>query len=140
MLTVSACGSGGSAAQNTPTGPAMIGVTTTSLGTFLVGPDQRSLYLFEADTGTQSTCADMCAQDWPPLLTAGAPTAQGTAAKGELGTTKRSDGTTQVTYHGHPLYYYSGDQQPGDTHGQGLNQYGAGWDVVAPSGNKIEGG
>jgi predicted lipoprotein with Yx(FWY)xxD motif len=82
----------------------------------------------------------MCAQDWPPLLTAGAPAAQGAAMKAELGTTKRADGTTQVTYHGHPLYYYTGDQQPGDTRGQGLNQYGAGWDVVAPTGNKIEGG
>ena len=56
-----------------------------------------------------------------------------------LGTTTRSDGKAEVTYNGHPLYYYAGDQQPGDTNGQGLNQFGAGWDVLAPSGKKIEG-
>jgi predicted lipoprotein with Yx(FWY)xxD motif len=138
VLTISACGGSGGGAS-TPTGPAMVGTTNTgALGTFLVGPDGKSLYLFEADTGPQSTCSDQCANDWPPLLTAGSPTAGAGAMQAVLGTTARSDGTTQVTYHGHPLYYYGGDSKVGDTNGQGLNQYGAGWDVVSPAGDKIE--
>jgi predicted lipoprotein with Yx(FWY)xxD motif len=55
-------------------------------------------------------------------------------------TTKRTDGTTEVTYHGHPLYYYAGDAQPGDTKGQALDQFGAEWYVLAPSGSKIDEG
>jgi hypothetical protein len=56
-----------------------------------------------------------------------------------LGTTKRSDGTTEVTYNGHPLYYYAGGQQPGDTSGQNLDQFGAEWYVLSPAGKKITG-
>lgn len=57
----------------------------------------------------------------------------------ELGTTKRTDGTTEVAYNGHPLYYYAGDAKPGDTTGQGLDLYRAEWNVLSPAGEKIEG-
>jgi predicted lipoprotein with Yx(FWY)xxD motif len=57
-----------------------------------------------------------------------------------LSTIQRSDGSTEVTYGGHPLYYYAGDSNPGDTNGQGLNQFGAGWYVVTPQGAKIDNG
>ncbi|WP_405626498.1 hypothetical protein [Streptomyces sp. NBC_01396] len=112
--------------------------TAGKLGTILVDAKGRTLYLFEADKSTQSTCNGSCAAAWPPLLTSGSPTAGGSAKSGLLGTTKRSDGKTQVTYHGHPLYGYAGDSKPGDTNGQDLNQFGAAWYVLDVSGQKVD--
>ena len=115
-----------------------VAVASSPLGQLLVDSSGRTLYLFELDKGTSSTCDGPCAQAWPPLLTKGAPsTGTGTNAA-DLGTTTRKDGTTEVTYHGHPLYYYVGDSKAGDTTGQGLNQFGAKWYVLAPSGDKID--
>lgn len=111
----------------------------TSLGTILVaGPKQMTVYLFEADRGSASTCAGACAQAWPPVTTTGNPKAEGGALAANLGTTTRSDGTKQITYKGHPLYYYVTDQQSGETTGQGVNSFGAAWYVLAPSGKKID--
>ena len=104
-----------------------------------MGPDGRTLYLFEKDTGTQSTCSGACAMAWPPLLTTGAPKASGAAKSALLGTTMRDDGTVEVTYAGHPVYYFSGDAKPGDTAGQEVEAFGAEWYVLAPSGSAIEG-
>ena len=104
----------------------------------MVWRNGKSLYLFEADSGTQSTCSGACAQAWPPLTTNGAPKAASTASPSLLGTTARSDGTTQVTYSGHPLYHFAGDNKPGDTNGEGSTAFGAGWDVLSPTGGKIE--
>ena len=112
--------------------------TAGKLGTILVDANGRTLYLFEADKSTQSTCNGACAAAWPPLLTSGGPTAGGSAKPGLLGTTKRSDGKTQVTYNGHPLYGYAGDSKPGDTNGEGLNQFGAAWYVLNTSGEKVD--
>ncbi|MDH6626152.1 putative lipoprotein with Yx(FWY)xxD motif [Streptomyces sp. LBL] len=112
--------------------------TAGKLGTILVDAKSRTLYLFEADKSTTSTCNGSCAAAWPPLLTSGNPTAGGSAKAGLLGTTKRSDGKMQVTYHGHPLYGYAGDAGPGDTNGQGLNQFGAAWYVLDDSGKKVD--
>ena len=83
---------------------------------------------------------DACAAVWPPVTVTGAPRAGDGLVANKLGTTKRADGKTEVTYNGHPLYYYVADTAPGQTLGQGLNQFGAGWDVLSPSGDKIEGG
>ncbi|HXA54824.1 MAG TPA: hypothetical protein VNV37_08115, partial [Solirubrobacteraceae bacterium] len=96
-------------------------------------------YLFEADKGSTSTCNGACAQVWPPVTTTGAPKAEGEAVAGDLGTTTRADGTKQVTYKGHPLYWYASDTQAGETTGQGINGFGAPWYVMSPSGSKIEG-
>ena len=115
-----------------------VGTASTGLGTFLVGPDGKSLYLFEADTSSQSTCSGACAVGWPPLSTNGPPVAGSGVMQSLLSTTQRSDGTVQVVYNGHPLYFYSGDAAPGDTNGEGLTAFGAGWDVVSPAGKKIE--
>ena len=111
--------------------------THGKLGTFLVGPKGRTLYLFEADKTTKSTCYNACATAWPPLLTSGKPKAAGKTKASLLGTTKRKDGKTQVTYKGHPLYYFIQDKKAGDTNGQDVNGFGARWYVVAPSGKKI---
>jgi predicted lipoprotein with Yx(FWY)xxD motif len=112
----------------------------TGLGQILVDARGISLYLFEADHGTTSVCYGSCAQNWPPLLTSGSPTVMGNLSPMLIGTTARTDGTRQVTYNGHPLYFFVGDRKPGDTTGEGINAFGGGWDVVSPSGAKIEGG
>jgi predicted lipoprotein with Yx(FWY)xxD motif len=83
-------------------------------------------------------CTGACVSAWPAFTTSGAPQAGAGVTAGLLGTTLRADHTTEVTYHGHPLYYYSGDQKPGDMNGQGSKAFGAGWYVVAPSGSKID--
>ena len=142
-FALAACGSatagyGGGAGPGSQSGAATISVRTTTLGQILVGGNGKSLYLFEADSGTQSTCSGACAQAWPPLTTNGAPKATASATPSLLGTTTRSDGTAQVTYAGHPLYSFVGDAKPGDTNGEGSTAFGAGWDVLSPAGIKIE--
>ena len=142
-FALAACGTaaannGSGATQSSPSGPATISVRGSNLGQILVDGNGQTLYLFEADTGTQSTCSGACAQAWPPLATNGAPKAAGGALASLLGTTTRSDGTTQVTYNGHPLYLFISDIKPGDTNGEGSTQFGAGWDVLSPAGTKIE--
>ncbi|HEX4483433.1 MAG TPA: hypothetical protein VH081_06555 [Solirubrobacteraceae bacterium] len=109
------------------------------LGTILVaGPEKKTVYLFEADKGSKSTCNGDCASDWPPVTTEGAPTASGAALGADLGTTTRSDGTKQVTYKDHPLYFFEGDKSSGQATGEGSNAFGAGWYVMKPSGKKID--
>ena len=99
---------------------------------------RRTAYLFEKDTGTASTCSGACADAWPPLTTSGSPTAGGAAKASLLGTTKRADGRMEVTYAGHPLYYFAGDMAPGDTNGEGVDHFGAEWYMVSPSGATVE--
>jgi predicted lipoprotein with Yx(FWY)xxD motif len=98
------------------------------LGTILgAGPRQRTVYLFEADSGSTSACYGACARIWPPVITAGPPTVAGMAIPGDLGTITRSDGTKQVTYFHHPLYYFSMDKDSGDVHGRGVKSFGSRW-------------
>jgi predicted lipoprotein with Yx(FWY)xxD motif len=142
-FALAACGAGavnygGAAAPGSPSPSATISAGGSSLGQILVDGNGKTLYLFEADTSTQSTCSGACAQAWPPLTTTGAPTAAGTVSPSLLGTTTRTDGTTQVTFNRHPLYYFVSDNQPGDTKGEGVTAFGAGWDVLSPNGAKIE--
>jgi predicted lipoprotein with Yx(FWY)xxD motif len=107
---------------------------STSRGTVLTDGKGITVYLFEKDTGTASTCYGACATAWPPVLTSGTPVAGGGARSSLLGTVKRTDGKTQVTYAGHPLYYFSASTKPGQVNGQGVNAFGAHWDAVRPSG------
>ncbi|MGZ4664117.1 MAG: COG4315 family predicted lipoprotein [Frankiaceae bacterium] len=148
--TAAACGRNNSTSSASPASsapaaaPSAAGAVATvttsngSLGTFLTAGDGRTLYLFEKDTSATSTCTGACAVNWPPLVTTGAPQAAGQAQAGMLATSPRPDGTTQVTYAGHPMYLFAGDKAPGSTLGQGINAFGAEWYVVAPSGQKIE--
>jgi predicted lipoprotein with Yx(FWY)xxD motif len=110
---------------------------TASLGNLIVGPNGRTLYLFKKDTGAASNCSGACAAEWPPLTTTGAVTSSGGVSMSALKTVHRSDGKMQVTFNGHPLYYYAGDSMPGQTNGQGLNTYGATWWALSPSGQEI---
>jgi predicted lipoprotein with Yx(FWY)xxD motif len=123
--------SGGAAVE----GPATVGVSQNDeLGDFLVDADGMTLYLFTKDTENTSTCYDDCASAWPPLLTDGDPTATAGLDAALLGTTDRTDGATQVTYGGWPLYYWVKDQAPGDTTGQDVGEV---WYVVSPAGEAV---
>lgn len=128
----STAGGSGAATQQS-SGAATVTASSTGAGTVLV-VGGRTVYLFERDRGAHSTCSGACATNWPPTTTAGAPKAGGGATASMLGTTKRSDGMTQVTYAGHPLYFFAGDSSAGQTNGQGVNAFGAKWYVVAPNG------
>jgi len=145
-LAVAGCGGGGndSAGSSAPPkttngGAATVGIENTSLGKILDDTRGRTLYLFKKDSGTKSACAGACAGVWPPLRASGKPTVGAGATASMLGTSPRSDGKAQVMYNGHPLYTYTGDQNPGDTSGQGLTNFGGGWFAVSPTGNQVSG-
>ena len=120
------------------TSASVVSTTKSSLGTFLVDANGRALYLWDADHGSMSTCGGECAQDWPPLTTTGSPKATGGVKASLLGTTKRADGTSEVTYAGHPLYTFAGDSQAGQTTGQGSAAFGAPWWIVTPAGKALQ--
>jgi predicted lipoprotein with Yx(FWY)xxD motif len=97
---------------------------STSLGIVLVTSDGFTLYIHAGDSATHSACTGGCATAWPPLLVkAGTKVKGGSGASGRFATFKRADGTTQVTYNGHPLYSWTGDYSPGDTTGQGIGGF-----------------
>jgi predicted lipoprotein with Yx(FWY)xxD motif len=140
-VAITACGGGGATAATSPakttsTSPTDIATAKTALGTILVDSQGRSLYLFTHDSGTTSMCSGACAAAWPPVVTVGTATATSGANAALLGTTKRADGTTQVTYNGHPLYRFVKDQGAGETNGQGLTAFGGSWFTVTVAGNQ----
>lgn len=106
------------------------------LGTVIVNSEGFTLYDFHKDKGGKSACYGACAAAWPPLLTEGNPQAQGAAQRSMLGTTKRNDGTVQVTYNGWPLYTYVGDKAPGEANGNDFSQFGAQWYALLPDGQE----
>ena len=118
---------------------ATVSATSTSLGTILVDGSGRTLYLFEKDQPNQSACAGACVAAWPVDQSSGTPKAGSGVKASLLGTIKRGDGSTQVTYNKHPLYYYSGDSQTGQHNGQGVDAFGAAWFVVTPAGGAVTG-
>jgi predicted lipoprotein with Yx(FWY)xxD motif len=146
-LGVAACGggdNGATAATKPPTTasgrPATVGTAKVgSLGKVLVDSQGHTLYLFEKDTGTGSTCFGACASAWPPLRATGKPTVGSGANASIIATKPRPDGKPQVTYNGHPLYRYAADQKPGDATGQGLSAFGAAWFALSPAGNQVSG-
>lgn len=119
---------------------AMISLSSISgiPGKFLVGAQGRTIYLFEADKSDTSTCAGACAAAWPPVSVSGSPQAGSGVDQALLGTVKRDDGTMQLTYNRHPLYYFAADTAAGQDHGQGSKEFGAGWYVVSAQGSKID--
>jgi predicted lipoprotein with Yx(FWY)xxD motif len=144
-VLAAACGSsggsssGGTSNQATSTaGPVMVATHSGPVGTYLVDGSGRALYVFASDTSSASTCTGACATAWPPVIVSGKATAGSGVTASDLGTTKRADGATQVTYAGHPLYFYIGDASAGQTAGQGSNNYGGVWWIVDPSGNAIK--
>jgi len=142
-LIVAGCGGGGggnasAATPKTTTGqPATVGVASTDIGSVLVNSDGRTLYAFQKDSGTMSACSGACAMEWPPAMANGKPSAGSGVDAGMIGTTHRSDGGTQLTYNGHPLYTFTGDSQAGDTNGQGLTDFGGAWHALSSSGSVV---
>ncbi len=137
-------GAGYGSAASSSSGAAAAAATSLStkhskFGTILAaGSKQLTVYLFEGDTGSASTCSGACASAWPPVTTKGTPTAAGSATAADLATITRSDGTKQLTYKGHPLYYFVQDKDSSDAYGQGAKAFGASWYVLAPSGVKVD--
>ena len=137
-LTAAALALGLAAAVASGMSAATVRTHKSSLGKILINAQGRTLYLFEKDKGRHSSCYGQCASFWPPLLTKGKPTAAAGAKASLLGTTRRSNGTMQVTYAGHPLYRFTQDKKAGQTGGEGLKFFGGGWYVLSPSGKKID--
>ena len=115
-------------------------MNTLDLGKVIVDSKGMTLYDFHKDKGTTSACYGECAAAWPPLLTSGEPKAQGGAEQSLLGTTKRKDGTVQVTYNGHPVYGFVEDKKPGETNGNDFKGFGAQWYALEPNGEEPEDG
>ena len=141
-LIVAGCGSGGSSSSSampsaTPSSGAGVMAASTSLGKIVTDSKGRTLYLFTHDTGMKSTCTGACASEWLPFTAGSKPAVSGGIAGDAVSLVKRSDGSKQVTLNGHPLYYFVGDQAAGQTNGQGVNDFGAKWFTVAPSGTMV---
>jgi predicted lipoprotein with Yx(FWY)xxD motif len=129
ILAAAAFGSGGGA---------IVKIGPSNLGRVLVDSHGKTLYLWAHDKGRKSTCNGDCAQYWPPLITRGTPTALAGAKANLLGTSRRSDGRRQVTYAGHPLYYFVQDTKAGQTNGEGLTGFGGRWDPVSAFGTPVQ--
>ena len=113
--------------------------TAGDLGKVIVDSEGMTLYDFHKDKGGKPACYGACAKGWPPLLTEGKPQAGEGAMASKLGAVERSDGTTQVTYAGHPLYTFAGDKKPGEANGNDVEAFGAEWYALLPSGEEAEG-
>lgn len=142
-IGLSACGSGADDHSSSGTSGA-VGTpspTTSNTAAHLTTAKGLAVYLFAPDTDGTSHCYGGCANAWPPVP-AGTKlaTVSGKVDDSLVGTTKRTDGSTQLTYAGHPLYRYAGDAEPGQTTGQGLDASGGLWWLVAPKGAAIKAG
>jgi predicted lipoprotein with Yx(FWY)xxD motif len=114
-----------------------VGISNSGIGQILVNSQGRTLYLFKADQGTRSACTGACAGAWPPLLVKGKPTVDSRVTASLLGTSKRPERTTQLTYNGHPLYLFVKDQKAGETNGQGVSAFGAAWFALNSAGDPV---
>jgi predicted lipoprotein with Yx(FWY)xxD motif len=125
--------SGGQAANGSLT----IGTAKGSVGTHLTGARGRAIYLWSADKNGTSSCSSACAKVWPPVMALSTPGVSGSAVAADVGAVGRAGGGRQVTYKGHPLYYFSGDPSAGTTNGEGSKAFGAKWWLVSPSGSGL---
>ena len=140
MLVLAASGCGGTSYSNSSSSKpvatsAAVSTKTSSAGTVLAGESGRTLYRFEADKNGKPTCSGDCAAAWPPAIASGGVTVSGDAEKSKVGTVS---GTKQLTYAGHPLYYYVKDTDAEDVYGNGVNSFGAEWYALTPSGANAE--
>ena len=133
VIGVIAVGSARSATHASTT----VSLRTTKLGMILVNASGHTLYLFAKDTNGKSACRGSCAKFWPPLTSVGMPTAGKGVKTSLLGTTKRSNGSLQVTYKSHPLYTFALDKKAGQTSGEGNVAFGAKWYAVSANGTAV---
>ncbi len=145
---LAACGSSTSTAKDDSAASAAPAATVSAKGPKLriVGSDYgqilassrgRALYLFTADTGKASNCSGDCATAWPPYIVKRKPVAGSGVKSGLIGTSRRSDGRLQATYAGHPVYFYEGDNEPGEVLCQAVNEFGGYWYVVRSNGKAV---
>jgi predicted lipoprotein with Yx(FWY)xxD motif len=144
-LVVAGCGGGGSSgttasneASASGGGMTVSAGEVSGLGAVLVDSEGFTVYQFAKDSGSTSSCYGACEQNWPPVIAKGKPSGEGEVAS-QLGTTKRKDGSVQVTYAGHPLYTYAGDSSPGEANGNGLTFFGGKWSAMDESGEAVAG-
>jgi predicted lipoprotein with Yx(FWY)xxD motif len=155
LALVAGCGSSGSSAKDPKDDPAVsaasaakagssaatvgprIKLVDSSYGRILSNRRGRALYLFTADSGKGSSCSGDCATAWPPYIVKRTPAAGPGVKPGLIGTTRRSDGRLQATYAGHPVYFYEGDNQPGEVLCQGVNEFGGYWNVLGVNGKAV---
>ncbi|HET7454626.1 MAG TPA: hypothetical protein VFJ76_03810 [Solirubrobacterales bacterium] len=127
----------GSETAGAESGAAVVSLgSVKELGMVLVDSNGMTLYDFHKDKGTTSSCYGPCAEGWPPLLTEGEATVGNGASSSQLGTTERKDGTTQVTYAGHPLYTFVADKKPGEANGNDVSAFGAQWYALQGNGEE----
>jgi predicted lipoprotein with Yx(FWY)xxD motif len=145
VVLLAGCGSGsgyGGGGNSGPTQPTTRGdavaAKKTDLGSVLVDGSGRTLYVFAGDKTGQSRCTGACANAWPPSPASPQPKAGSGVSKAKLTTTQRPGGQRQLVYAGHPLYRFSGDSSPGDTKGQGLNEFGGTWSAVSVTGTAVK--
>jgi predicted lipoprotein with Yx(FWY)xxD motif len=142
LVLVAACGSSEAGPDRSPTsapptGGVEVETHTGPLGTYLTDSAGRTLYMFASDTSTSSTCTGQCSTYWPPLTTTSSAQGSDRVTADMVGTIPAGGGGEQVTYAGHPLYYFAQDASPGDAAGQGSDAFGARWWIVSPSGKPI---
>jgi predicted lipoprotein with Yx(FWY)xxD motif len=133
-LGLAAAGASASAAPQAAAAHQKISTVQTSLGRVLSSPAGRVIYLFEKDAKNVSHCNTTCQAYWPPVMSSGAPSAAGGVSASHLARTSAG----QVTYFGHPLYYFVGDTKLKQTRGEGSTESGAKWYVIATNGKAIE--
>jgi predicted lipoprotein with Yx(FWY)xxD motif len=126
----------GAVARSATQANATVSLRKTTLGLILVNSRGHTIYLFAKDRNGKSACNGSCAKFWPPLLSRGRPTAGSGVRASLLGTTRRSDGSSQVTYNKHPLYTYALDKSAGQTRGEGNSAFGAKWYAVSAAGRR----
>jgi predicted lipoprotein with Yx(FWY)xxD motif len=151
-LVIAGCGGGGSSSSTSSSsgstgeggaklvssgGSTVSGAEVSGLGTVLVDAEGMTVYEFTPDEGMTSVCYGECEAAWPPVVASGKPTAGEGAMSADLGTTKRKDGTEQVTYKGHPLYTFVGDKAPGEANG---NEVEGTWFALDEAGSAVKGG
>ena len=141
---IAGCGSSSSSAKDDPPPAAAstakgpkLKIVDSDYGSILASGRGRALYLFTADKGKASSCSGDCATAWPPYIVKSKPVAGPGAKAGKIGTTRRSDGRLQATYAGHPVYFYEGDNEPGEVLCQAVNEFGGYWYVIRSSGAAV---
>jgi len=146
-LVVAGCGGGSSSSSTSNAsessaaggGGTVSGASVSGLGTILVNSEGLTVYMFAKDQGTTSSCYGACEQGWPPVIAEGKPTAGEGAMSSQLGTTKRKDGSMQLTYAGHPLYTFAEDTAPGEANGNESTAFGGKWSVMDEAGEAVAG-
>jgi predicted lipoprotein with Yx(FWY)xxD motif len=145
-IVIAGCGGGSSSSSSSATeasggesaggGMTVSAAEVSGLGPVLVDSEGFTVYEFTEDSGTTSNCYGGCEEEWPPVIASGKPTAGEGAAAADLGTTKRKDGTVQVTYKGHPIYTFADDESPGEANG---NEDDGSWFVLNEAGSAVKG-